>query len=291
MLYLSRCYQYGIGIDVDQAKATKWHDRAALFNSVAQFEKGMNYYDGTNGKEVDESKALEWFLAAATQGHIRAIFFAGCICRDRKDFNNARKYFQIGAEKGDLASINNYGYMYQHATGVEESLEDALFWYQIGVERNYPPAMHNLATMYQIGMYKIGTGLDQSDVNAISLFTKAALMGYDPSQHHLARCYQSGICVDRDISQAIFWYEKSIEYPQSQNSLGFLYEKGFGVERDDVKAEKYYLMAAEQGDVCAQYNFGDFYEKRGDVEQAQVYFSMAKGQGDCLAEEILSLIL
>ena len=109
MLYLSRCYQYGIGTEIDQAKATKWHDRAALFNSVAQFEKGMRYYDGSNGEVQDEAKALEWLLPAANQDHLRAIFFAGCVYRDRQDFGNAKKWFSIGAERGDLASINNSG--------------------------------------------------------------------------------------------------------------------------------------------------------------------------------------
>jgi TPR repeat protein len=46
---------------------------------------------------------------------------------------------------------------------------------------------------------------------------------------------------------------------RAQAALGFLYESGMGVPKSDSEAAKWYLRAAEQGEINAQYNLGNMY--------------------------------
>ena len=61
--------------------------------------------------------------------------------------------------------------------------------------------------------------------------------------------------------------------------LGTLYDNGWGVERDIAEAAKWYLAAAQQGMVEAQYNVATLYEKGDglelDLERAYMYYLLA----------------
>jgi TPR repeat protein len=58
------CYQNGIGISVDCAKAMDWYFKAALQgNSIAQYAVGHLYEIGL-GVDCDYQKALFWYSKA-----------------------------------------------------------------------------------------------------------------------------------------------------------------------------------------------------------------------------------
>ena len=43
---------------------------------------------------------------------------------------------------------------------------------------------------------------------------------------------------------------------KAQAILGFMYAEGRGVAKENAEAVKWFLMAAEQGDITAQFNLG-----------------------------------
>jgi hypothetical protein len=57
---------------------------------------------------------------------------------------------------------------------------------------------------------------------------------------------------------------------QAQNNLGTMYSKGHGVTKNDVEAMKWYLKAAEQNDMYAQYNLGNQYYDMEDIASYKV---------------------
>jgi TPR repeat protein len=69
----------------------------------------------------------------------------------------------------------------------------------------------------------------------------------------------------------------------SQYQLGLMYEMGLGVEKDWTQAFYYYQQSAEQGHTKAQYNLGIFYalgkgvEK--DISQSKYWVKRAKESG------------
>ena len=63
-----------------------------------------------------------------------------------------------------------------------------------------------------------------------------------------------------------------------------MYANGEGVPENDAEAVRWYRMAAEQGDVLAQYNLGAMYANGEGVPEnyvlAYAWFNLAAAQGD-----------
>ena len=76
--------------------------------------------------------------------------------------------------------------------------------------------------------------------------------------------YQDGKGVKHDIKEAMKWYLKAAEQGDiyAQFNLALIFENGKnGVDQDYKEAMKYYRLAAEQGDAGAQFNLGFMYGK------------------------------
>ncbi len=82
--------------------------------------------------------------------------------------------------------------------------------------------------------------------------------------------------VPQDDKEAVRWWELAAEEGDvdAQFNLGNMYRKGEGVPQDDKEAFRWYRLAAEQGDVVAQLNLGVMYVKGEGVIQDYVYAHM-----------------
>jgi TPR repeat protein len=73
--------------------------------------------------------------------------------------------------------------------------------------------------------------------------------------------------------------------------LGYMYQNGQGVAQDYAEAFKWYLLAAEQGEVGAQALLGYMYDKglgvAKDHTQAAYWFRKAKEQGNAAVNDFL----
>ena len=70
---------------------------------------------------------------------------------------------------------------------------------------------------------------------------------------------------------------------ESQCNLGVMYANGEGVPQDDIRAMKWFRLAADQGDADAQFNLGVMYANGEgvpqDFVQAHTWFNLAAAQG------------
>src|SRR6185312_7119681 len=80
--------------------------------------------------------------------------------------------------------------------------------------------------------------------------------------------YEYGITVEKNLNQAIYWYELSTGKNDAfaQTSLGSCYQHGIGVEKNIKKAVELYEKAVEQGNALAQSNLGYCYQHGIGVE-------------------------
>jgi TPR repeat protein len=66
------CYQLGIGLPKNEAKAAGWLERAATKGHPdAQYNLGMCFEQG-RGVAQNMKEALKWYGAAAAMGHVKA---------------------------------------------------------------------------------------------------------------------------------------------------------------------------------------------------------------------------
>ena len=96
--------------------------------------------------------------------------------------------------------------------------------------------------------------------------------------------YQNGRGVPRDAAAAVSWFVKAAEQGvvEAQYNLGVTYGDGHGVPRDDAAALSWFGKAAEQGYAKAQNNLGMMYARgqgvRPDYVQAYKWFDLASSR-------------
>ena len=92
--------------------------------------------------------------------------------------------------------------------------------------------------------------------------------------------FNGGLGQQQDQKLAVFWYQKAADQKHvlANFNLGLCYDKGLGVAADPVQALKYY-----QAQLNAAVTFRDVESVR-DMKQAAAYFKMAADQGNLLCQ-------
>jgi len=106
--------------------------------------------------------------------------------------------------------------------------------------------------------------------------------------------YLNGEGCEKDVSKGSELIHESIKYGQSsygQNTLGYMYENGIGVEKNYSDAFFWYKKSAEQGNPYAQWNLGRLYEEgkgtEQDKEKAIYWYEKSSEQGNEFAKSKL----
>ena len=134
---------------------------------------------------------------------------------------------------------------------VEPNANKYIFWLmQASNNKNYE-AMYCLAKEYMIAK-NLPEDLEKaydllSTIENASLFEKFQCKGKYYAL--LGWFYEYGEVVAKDVSKAVEYYKKGIEWndASAEYFLADCYENGVGIERDLQKAKEYYLRAKEHG--------------------------------------------
>ena len=142
--------------------------------------------------------------------------------------------------------------------------------------------------------WKIRTG--NNDKEKFDIMYKLANKNNIVAQCNLGYCYYYGRGVEKDYTQAVYWYKKSAEqgYDEAQYHLGYCYNYGEGVKRDYTQAVYWYKKSAVQGNVNAQYKLGECYYFGDGVEkdytQAKCWYKKAAENGHEFAKNSLKYL-
>lgn len=102
----------------------------------------------------------------------------------------------------------------------------------------------------------------------VSSYLSAAEQGHVFSYNKLAQKYFIGADVEKDDTQAAYWFTRAAEsgHISAQHNLGTLYRDGVGVEANAQEAFKWFMQAALQGDDKSQYAVGFMYKSGSGIE-------------------------
>ena len=98
------------------------------------------------------------------------------------------------------------------------------------------------------------------------------------------KAYLSG---DYKKAFQIYLQEADKQDATTRYRLGWMYRNGKGVVQDDTQAVHYYTLAADNGNVDAQFYLGGMYGNEGDTKddvKALHYLTLASNQGDQMAQ-------
>jgi|GEM_PF-1692023 len=117
--------------------------------------------------------------------------------------------------------------------------------------------------------YYNGDGIEKDFTQAVYWYKKAAAQGYAQGEYYLGYCYFEGEGIEKDIKQAVHWYTKAAAQGNAaaQQKLGICYYQGDGVDQDYVKAAELFKESAQQGRAFAQFLLGHCYYNGQGLKQ------------------------
>lgn len=229
---LGYCYLEGLGVEKNGYEAFKWFSSATEINNIDAINNlGLCYIQGI-GTKVDQDAAFQLFNHAATLGDVEAMNnLARCYLEAKgveRNLDLAYKYFKEAAQSGHADAMNQLGNLYKSWLSDENNIELSLEWYQKAVDSGSPAAMTNVALCYQSGI-----GFEKNYSTSLTWFEKAASHGETNAITHIGRCYEFGFGVDVDHAHAFLMYQKGALYDDwGMFNLGRAYLNGIGVEKD-----------------------------------------------------------
>jgi len=215
---------------IDYKKAILWLEKSPINkNSQVQFNIGKIYYDGKLGRR-DYNTAFLWFKKSGDQDYPKALFQIAQMYNlgEGTSYNvkMAYKFFKRGAELNDTLSIFWLGICYQSGSGVKENQKEAFNLFEKAASLGLVEAEYKLAEMYESGVYEV---LEKNCEKAIEKYTLCARSGDRVAQFYLGKLYRSGLCdLKIDYNAALEWFEMCLT---NNNGVDLEYAAAFETGR------------------------------------------------------------
>ena len=228
-------YGKGQGVNQDYKESLKWYQKAAeQGDKLAQFNLALRFSKG-EGTEQDDSKSTIWLRKAAEQGVVNAQILLG--------------------------------HNYANAVGVEQNYFEALKWWSKAAAQNDPSAYALLAWLSDNGK-----GVKKDPYTAFYWWEKSADAGNSKAALRIGYMLLNGVGVDKNLDAAKRYLERAADSGEAQAAflLGQIYYRNDKTSEEDPRAAAvWWLKAAEQGHVEAQYNLGLLYENGKTFKDAK----------------------
>jgi TPR repeat protein len=263
----------------------RWASAAELGDTHAKFNLGLMYELGLE-VEADVSRAQEWYLAAARQGHAKAQLRLAMLLESLHD-DGASLWYQKAAEQGEHEAQFAVGRICLSGQGADQDAMRGISWYLKAAEQGDPRALMTLAHLFGGALGHI----------AEVCFLKAAQLGVGEAQFFLGKHYEGSKGIAADVSKSLYWYKlAAVEgLAQAQCALGAIFLEGRGVLKDAQMALQWFQKAAAQGDAKARWNLslmlvsgGDGVQK--DLPQAFKHCQIAAEAGFVPAQSTLGVL-
>lgn len=135
---LALAYINGDGIFKNERKGTQlMQTHAEAGNAEAQAQWAYFLDTGKHRIKKDKRKALEWYRAAARQGHAHAQYAVGFYEKDKRE---AARWYKLAAEQNHTSAQFSLAKMLAEGDGVPKDLAAAKEWMKKSADRGYKRA-------------------------------------------------------------------------------------------------------------------------------------------------------
>lgn len=279
-------YKEGLGIPKNSSKVFDWTKKRAekTPNSTSLAELAY-YYEVGFGTERDIKKSSELLakvIETSEAGELYEIGINFAYSNDKKEKEQAHKWFMWATEKGDVEVINNIALDYKFGLGVEKNIQKSIYFYEKAAILDDVMAIKSMAYIYASDEFKrdipkaieyfekaillgdvdaiIGLAYllasENNNSKAIELFVKAASLGNVEAMVYLGERYYWGMGVKKNYAKAIEWYQKALESENSNElkkgqskerifkNIGLMYGAGgYGIMKNDSESSKWEKLA------------------------------------------------
>lgn len=282
-IQLAECYLNGWGVSKNEEKAFQMLNSVQKLNKKGNYFLGRCYYHG-KGTETDYGKAVEYFKKAAEMNHGTAKDYLGdCYYNGQgvtQNYGEAARWYKDAADNHNIGnSAHSLAFMYMKGEGVPEDEHKAIDYWHIAADNGIVQAQRIISQEYLSGDY-----LKKDNKKAKAYMEMAAEKGDPDAQFKLAQYYISGLGFDDD-QKCFEWFMKAAEqgFVEAEYVVGGCFENEVGVKQDYSQANTWYQTAVKDGHKRAAYALGlNYLEGRGigkDVEAGIMLLEIASNGG------------
>lgn len=200
---------------------------------------------------TDKPRAIELFKSICDKD-VDAIFMLGVV-HQFSDWEESKKWYTLGAERGDGGCLNKLGEIYLRGSqGIPKDEYKAYEYFIKSSEKNCFKSYENISKFYKKGL--AGKPIDSfTEMKWIQKIPKNKLsptLKFNLGHHYLEECFKS-----EDKQKGIQIMEELVNDKDDYDAmfmLGKSYMRGWGnYERDENKGLEWYKKAAAAGDYVA----------------------------------------
>ena len=212
--------------------------------------------------EPDKKAYIYYLKKAAALGQDDALLDLGYYYYDKGKYDDALDCFA----QCELEVVGLYWAIATICETKKADYKNALFYYQMAMEMDFPDAIERMAEAY------LGDelGLEKDEKTALKLFKRAAKLGNAAAQYNLGMAYACGYYgVTPDKDKALHWLKKSVkgENPSACLQVGLYYYYTVKTEAAYKKAFELFTDAYNLGENEAIINIGLCYLQGNGVKE------------------------
>jgi TPR repeat protein len=230
---------------------------------TAQFCLGNRYYAGWHKSPTRISEAEKWFRLSAAQGNPQAeerlgqIYFSGQ--GESQDVAQAADWFRKAAEHGNRQAQSRLAQMYLEGKGVPLDRRESRKWRERATTASPPPPCYE-PSIVPGGL----TGAGASALPDYPALRREAEKSDVEAQVTLGeRYYDERVRDPAKDAEAQKWFRLAADQgnPRAEDRLGWIYLRGNGVPQDYTEAAKWFRRAAGHGSLDAMTRLGNLYRE------------------------------
>lgn len=210
----------------------------------------------------DDDLARLWCTQAVEQGYALAEIFLGRMHHEEKNYAEAKNYYLKAAKQGLSQANAVLGEMYLCGEGVEHDITMAVKYFKKAAKRGDSDANYKLGMVY---------GEAYKDTQkSLEYYKSAAGGGHKCAQLMLGLIDLKGrgVCQNTEEVLPLLTLSEEQGVEIAERVLGDL----FAEAQDEKNAIKWYIKAAEDGDVQAKVKLASICLQQEDLEHDQIAF-------------------
>ncbi|CAF3444839.1 unnamed protein product [Rotaria sp. Silwood2] len=177
----------------------------------------------------------------------------------KQDYEQAAKHFAKAASQGNAEGMYNLARLTDRGLGVKKDHNVAL---KLLEQAAAQPPQHPIYEQYP---------------NA----------GVAEAEHALGVRYFEGISVRKELSVAVYWYQRATDHGSAMaaNNLGSMYLDGLAVDKNLEKAEQLLELAARRGNPLTMQTLAELFLSKNNFQMAQIWYNRACEADNVVAQQ------
>ena len=248
MVNYGLCFKRGEGCEKNLKESALWFKKAMNDGVLDGYYWYATMLEFGLGVERNWKEAGRLFRIAAMAGHPEAQADYGLALERQelgltRDIPEAVRYYKMASDQGSLEGMNFYAHMLEWGKGVTQDEKEAARLFKLAADKGHKPSIAWVAIL----MIR-GKSLPKNVKTGLEAIQEVGERGCNLAYWYLAQEYESGIYLKKDLAEAFRFYVKAADGGDVDMCLDVArcLKNGIGCAKDLKEAAKKYEALIEE---------------------------------------------